>query len=94
MKINYYLKNYHNENSALQKRNTEYLVDNIKYIYSLDPNIELYNINDPFFNDICTTFTSEIDTDMTLNDRREEYYVNKSLCEDNCYLKIIVISKN
>ena len=24
---------------------------------------------------------------MTLNDRREESYVNKSLCDDNCYLR-------
>ena len=33
LKVNYYLKNYFNSNSALQKRNTEYLIDNIRNIY-------------------------------------------------------------
>ena len=91
LKTMYPLKNYYNENSTLEKRNTEYLVDNIKSFYLKDPNIELYNINDPFFNDICCQFSSEINTDVTLNDRREEYYVNKSLCEDNCYLEKLII---
>ena len=88
----YPLKNYYNENSTLEKRNTEYLVDNIRSIYLNDPKIELYNINNPFFNDICFHFTSEINTDLTLNDRREEYYINKSLCEDNCYLEKLIIN--
>ena len=94
LKIIYPLKNYYNENSTLEKRNTEYLVDNIKSFYSKDPKIELYNLNNPFFNDICFKFSSEINTDMTLNDRRKEYYVNKSLCEDNCYLEKLIINND
>ena len=31
---------------------------------------------------------------MTVNDRRQEYYINKSLCEDNCYLEKLFINNN
>ena len=57
------------------------------------PNADLSNISDPFYNDICFLFTSDVETDMTLNDRRKEYYVNYSLCEENCTL-IKVINKD
>ena len=90
----YPLKNYYNENSTLEKRNTEHLIDNIRSFYINDPKIELYNLNNPFFNDICFQFSSEIGTDLTLNDRREEYYINKSLCEDNCYLEKLIINQD
>ena len=94
LRIIYPLKSYYNKNSSLNKRNSEYLVENIRTFYSRDPNIELYNIHDPFFNDICFQFTSELDTDMTLNDRRKEYYINKSLCEDNCFIEKLIINEN
>ena len=94
LKTMFPLKSYYNENSSLAKRNSEYLIENIRSFNSKYPNIELYNINDPFFNDICFQFSSEIDTDVTLNDRRKEYYVNKSLCEDNCYLEKLLINEN
>ena len=94
LKVIYNLKNYYNENSSLTKRNTEYLVENIKSFYSKKPNIQLYNISDPFYNDICLEFISEFDTDMTLDDRRKTYYVNKSLCENNCYLDKLIINDN
>jgi hypothetical protein len=35
-------------------------------------------------------FTSDQGADMTLDDRRKEYYVNASLCEDNCILVKII----
>ena len=94
LQIMYPLKSYYNQNSSLKKRNSEYLVENLRTFNLKDPEIELYNINDPFFNDICYQFSSEIDTDMTLDDRRKEYYVNKSLCEDNCYLEQLQINEN
>ena len=93
-KVIYPLKNYYNENSTLTKRNTEYLIQNIKNFYSIEPKMQLYNLSDPFFNDICVHFTSDFNTDMTLNDRRNEYYVNKSLCENNCYLEKLIINEN
>ena len=93
LEIQYPLYNYINNNSPVNKRNSEFLVENIKKIYENYPDVELSNLNDPFFNDICSAFTTEEGTDITLNDRRKEYYVNVSLCEINCSL-IKVINKD
>ena len=94
LEIKYPLKSYINENSTLKESYTKYLLENINSFHSKYPDIELYNIDDPFFNDICYNFTSENGADMTLNDRRQEYYINKSLCEDNCYLEQLLINEN
>ena len=45
---------------------------------------DIFNYNDSFYNDICTPFTSENKTDLTLNDRKNLIYGNYSFCEDNC----------
>ena len=90
IEIIYPLYNYVNKSSIANKRNTENLVDNIKDFNSRYPEVELYNLSDPFYNDICFLFTSDVGTDMTLNDRRYEYYVNNSLCEENCTLIKII----
>ena len=53
-------------------------------------NISGYNIfdqNDSFYNDICSKYTTENGTDITLNDRRNYIYKvvnNVSLCQDGC----------
>ena len=91
--IQYPLYNYKNEKAGVNKRNSEYLVDNIIQMNKDYPDADLSNISDPFYNDICFLFTSDVETDMTLNDRRKEYYVNYSLCEENCTL-IKVINKD
>ena len=93
LEISYPLHNYYNENSLVNKRNSENLLDNIKEVYSNYPEIDLTNKSDPFFNDICFLFTSDFGTDMTLNDRRNEYYLGSSVCEDNCEI-IKTIDKN
>ena len=93
LEIQYPLFNYYNESSLINKRNKDNLVENIKKMYELHPEIELYNISDPFYNDICFVFTSDVGTDMTLNDRRNEYYINYSLCEENCSI-IKIINKD
>ena len=50
--------------------------------------IDIYNPNDPFYNDICYSYSSN-GLDVILNDRRNEIYVNVSFCEDDCeYLGI------
>jgi hypothetical protein len=92
LELQYPLYSYVNKSSLVNKRNSENLVENIKYFNEKYPEVELYNLADPFYNDICFLFTSDKGTDMTLNDRRNEYYVNISLCEDNCTL-IKVINK-
>ena len=84
LEISYPLHNYYNGNSLTNKRNSENLIDNIKEINAHYPEIDLTNKSDPFYNDICFLFTSDLGTDMTLNDRRNEYYLGSSVCEDNC----------
>ena len=90
LETQFFLSNYINKSSLVNKRNSDYLVNNIKDFYSRYPEVELYNISDPFYTDICFLFTSDQGTDMTLDDRRKEYYVNSSLCEDNCILLKII----
>ena len=90
IEILYPLSNYYNTTSLLSSRNKENLTDNINNMYLHYPDVELSNISDPFYNDICNTFKTDVDTDMTLNDRRDEYYIASSLCEDGC--EIVKIS--
>ena len=48
-------------------------------------NIDKYNPNSDYYNDECSTYTTEDGTDITLNDRQNEYNKNNmSLCENNC----------
>ena len=47
----------------------------------------LFNSEDDFYNDICTTFTSANGTDMTLEDRKKEIFAasgNLSMCQVGC----------
>ena len=45
---------------------------------------DLYNPNDAFYQDICSPFTSENETDILLSDRKSDFFENISLCEDSC----------
>ena len=47
----------------------------------------LYDSEDDFYNDICTTYTTENGTDMLLEDRKSEIYNttgNKVMCQNGC----------
>ena len=92
LEISYSLSNYNNSKSELNERNTQHLVDNIKEMAIKYPEIDLSNSSDPFYNSICFIFSTDFNTDITLNDRRNEYYINASLCENNC--QIISILRN
>ena len=47
--------------------------------------IDMYNKNSGFYNDICYTYTSGSGTDLTLEDRQGDFSNNnKSLCEADC----------
>ena len=46
--------------------------------------IDIFNKEDPFYNDICFLFTSNYSRDVTIEDRRAYYYPHTSFCEDNC----------
>ena len=47
----------------------------------------LFNLNDSFYNDICSTYTTEDGTDLTLSDRKNLIYNNNgnvSMCQEGC----------
>ena len=44
-----------------------------------DPNIDLYNINSGYYNDICYTYTTENGTDIVVKDRQIEYVNNNPI---------------
>ena len=47
---------------------------------------DMLNINDPFYQDICTPYESSNDTDIILSDRINYIYYNEdSQCQSNCY---------
>ena len=46
--------------------------------------VDVYNSSDPFFNDICFEYTAKNGKDVTLEDRRKNYYQNVSFCEEGC----------
>jgi len=50
-----------------------------------DQGYDIFNSSDAFYNDICSTFNSENNTDIILRDRRKDFYnPNITLCEENC----------
>lgn len=59
-------------------------LDKISQYQSLG--IDIFNIHDQFFNDICVPYSIN-GSDVILKDRISDIYQNFSLCEDNCRLK-------
>ena len=70
-------------------KNTSLINTSLISYYS-NLNIDIYNHNDSFFNDICYSFSeANSSTDLVLEDREADIYQNYSLCEDICdYIKI------
>ena len=57
---------------------------NISSISSFkDSGIDILNINDSFFNDICKSYSNS-NNDIILSDRIKDIYQNYSLCNDGC----------
>ena len=53
----------------------------------LNGTLDKYNPKSDYYNDICIKATSDSGTDITLNDRKNEFVNNNlSLCEENCEL--------
>ena len=63
----------------------------ISYYY--DQGIDIFNINDSFFNDICYPFSNN-KSDVILKDRISDIYQNYSLCEKNCTYDYIEVDSN
>ena len=49
-----------------------------------EDNIDIFNIEDPFFNDVCFPYYTKDNKDIILRDRREKIYKHVKLCESNC----------
>ena len=53
----------------------------------INEDIDKYNASSGYYNDICYKTISESGTDISLNDRRNEFVNNNlTLCEENCEL--------
>ena len=54
-----------------------------------DSGYNLYNQSDPFYNEICTPYTTIVGTDILLSDRKIDIYSksgNEALCQTDCEL--------
>ena len=61
------------------------LEDNNKLAYDLiNQGINIFDINDPFFTDMCYSYQDEHGNDVTLKNRKEDYYQNILVCSDGC----------
>ena len=73
--------------------NTPVVLDNttsILYDKLKESGYNLFDENDTFYTDICTTYTTENGTDITLSDRKSIIYSNngnKTLCQNGCDLE-------
>ena len=59
-------------------------IDMNKLNSTLEMGIDIFNLSSEFFNDICSTFSSENGTDVPIKDRKNDYYQNVSLCQEGC----------
>ena len=57
--------------------------DKAKSIYDSN-GYDIFNINDAFYTDDCSSYTSENGTDLTLKDRRNIYFEEINFCDDGC----------
>ena len=59
----------------------------ISFPIEINDTLDKYNPKSSYYNDICKKASSKYNTDITLNDRRNEFIKNNmSLCEENCEL--------
>ena len=51
----------------------------------LEQGYNQFDVNSPFYNDICTPFTNEYGTDVLLDDRRFDYFTEENnFCQEGC----------
>ena len=69
--------------AVLNKNNTNYATQT-----SLtSQGINIFDINDPFYTDICYDFDNPLKKDIPLNDRIKDLFPNVSLCDEGCQMK-------
>ena len=72
------------ENLRIKLEKANYDIDSLLFFAKQDINI--FNLSDPFYNDICFPFESLLEKDIALKDRILLYYPNITLCENGCEL--------
>ena len=78
------------ENKTIQiKENLLSMLDEKNENYELQTaltkqGINIFDINDPYYKDICYDFDNPKKRDMALKDRVKETYVNVTLCDEGC----------
>ena len=63
-------------------KKTEKLIEDLKKL-----GYDIFNINDPFYTDFCTQYTTPDGTDISLEDRKKYIYesiMNEISCQENC----------
>ena len=73
------------ESVLSQLNNTELNLSSLLYLTKQDINI--FNLSDAFYTDICYPFDSPNGKDVPLQDRIKTYYPNITLCETGCTSK-------
>ena len=73
------------ENVLAQLNNSN--VDIESALFLAEQNIDIFNISDEFYTDICFHFESPNGKDIPLKDRVQTYYPNISLCDPGCEIK-------
>ena len=81
---------------SLQKNLTEQLSSNSKINFNdlqdmANQDINVIDLSDPFYNDICFHYESKFNKDVPLRDRVSIYYPNISLCDAECELEAVYI---
>ena len=82
-----------NEKIEINYQLTEAKVNKTKVNYYSQLGIDIYDIKNEFFHDICCPY-SERDSDMVLKDRLSDIYENYSVCDNNCEYNGINYSTN
>ena len=59
---------------------------------ALDQNINIFDLDDPFYNDLCFHFKGINGKDVPLKERILSFYPNIVLCDDSCTMKGVNIS--
>ena len=85
--------------SIIMKENLLSILDEKSENYDLQTSltkqgINIFDINDPYYIDICYDFENPKNRDMALKDRIKETYVNVTLCNDGCINKGIDVKNN
>ena len=78
-------------NTNFIQKNGEKITKTLEDIKNIFGDISLINPNDAFFKDICIKYESNINADMTLNERYNKFFNDIQFCESNCNIKNISV---